>query len=282
MSLWPFATAPDVLSKALALSEALRAGPPATPRPPSVSPYAVDFGILGVGVFALGATRTLVPGIFMDATATRRAGAVVPISEAPLAISVLIAIFGTNLGWLDGVYAWHLVPPELQLAPPAQVNPGSLLSKPQSGTLGTCVLWGTNYGVLTAGHVGDSLASAYDAAGAYVGDVVFTRDPANHRQQTRADVALISLAPDVPRPPRTAGAATLTGPSAVEVRSSAGSTTTSVIGKTSWFHFPAYAADYEDLYLTAGAVTQVGDSGSAVFLAGSTQVVGHVIGASPG
>lgn len=273
MSLWKFSRSPEATSKALLLSEALLVGPSGLPTPAS-PPFGTFFGILGVGV--MFQKNVSVAVVLMDDKQVGKAFEPIPLLSVASAKNALGVLFGDGAEtWATNVFALGLTAPELY------VSPGDDVMAPSSGTCGSHVRWGNSQGILTAGHVGSLLMSAAYSNGAHIGRVVFSCNPADTGAQVGADVALIELNPGVPL------ASTITGTAQVQPLNNLlvlnrNRQQAQVMGKANWLTIPSANGTYGEIYFTMGGVTQPGDSGAAVLLQGTQQVVGHVVGGSAG
>jgi len=76
-------------------------------------------------------------------------------------------------------------------------------------------------------------------------------------------------------------AAASTGSQLETWRGGGGTQPSSAYGFCQWLNFPQPNGRTDDVYLTAPPTTQPGDSGCPVVLAGTAEIVGHAIGASP-
>jgi len=278
VSLWPFAASRDTISTALVLSEALLLGPVGAPRlAPNEPPYGHRFGVFGAAIFTNETSSRLVAGLLVDSDLIGVPATRVPLLEVPTVLAALVSLFGSDLLWLNDAFAYSVTPPSLH------VGPGTMLSAASLGTVGAPVTWGASRGVLTAGHVAGPVGSAAYMAGVRIGDVVFSRDPTGLGHQPDADVAVVELAAGIaPISGSITAAASISDAPSVEVLQQHGRQYTTVIGKAAWLYVPGYNATYADAYLTLAEVTQPGDSGAPMLAAGTTHVVGHVIGSSPG
>jgi len=194
-----------------------------------------------------------------------------------MAKNALDTVFpGEAENWAANVFALGINPPELH------ISPADDLLAPNLGTCGAGVHWDHSHGVLTAGHVGSALAAAAYSKGVHVGGVVFSCNPANAGAQVGADVALIELNPGVPLVTTITGTTQVQPLGSLFVLKRGQQSPVAVLGKLEWLTLPSANGTYGDVYLTANSVTQAGDSGAAVLLQGTTQVVGHVIGGTPG
>jgi hypothetical protein len=181
-------------------------------------------------------------------------------------------------GLPPGVQALAIPAPEPQFASGEKVNgPGDY------GTLGAWVTTRTGQeAILTAGHVAVARTVVHDVAG-NTGTVVFSVDPAQvPAAAVTADVAVV-----VPDTAQTQSQV----PLAVTAKASAaaeltitgvasGSQNAHVMGMTPCLYVPKMSGMWGDLYFTTAGCTASGDSGGPATIAGTHQLVGHVVGAS--
>jgi hypothetical protein len=181
---------------------------------------------------------------------------------------------------LDDIVALPIAPPEPYFAPGERVSGGGAF-----GTLGALVTTaaGTD-GILTAGHVASPGALVQDDAGA-TGLVTFSIDPAQVSGPiVTADVAVIEpLSWRAMSPPCTlAATATATGANAVTATGTVSGRQNGVImGMTAYLYVPKMAGQWGDVYFTTAGISTGGDSGAPVTLAGTNDLIGHVVGGSP-
>jgi|SRR5215469_2487765 len=277
MSLWDFGRSPDATSKALLLAEGLRLGPTGLPTPLS-PPFGVFFGIFGVGLIYREDQKRVVAVVIMDASDVPAAfPQVVELATVPRAKNALATLFGGSADmeamFTADVFAVGVPTPELQVAT------GDMIMAPNVGTCGSSARWANSQGILTAGHVGSAPSAAF-SNGAHIGNVVFSRNPANGGAQVGADVALVELNPGMHLNKSVTGTVRAQPTSNVLIMRPNGGSPVQVIAKTNWFYIPASNGTYGDVYLTMTGVTQPGDSGAAVLLQNTQSLVGHVIGAS--
>ena len=215
----------------------------------------------------------LVPFVFADSEASGLApGVTLDLQSSPL-IREIVA------NALEGVPEWASFIRVLPIATPLrQAAPGSQISGPQVGTIGTQVSWSTGTGFLTAGHVAPSVSAKVYEANSHIGYVAWANDPAGHGAAIEPDVAVIELLAGVTiaSPIPSAAAA---GPAASISVLSTGAAG-SVMGLSHFLHMGHQNATCGDTYFTTSQMTTGGDSGGPVML--GSDVIGHVVGASPG
>jgi hypothetical protein len=199
-------------------------------------------------------------------------GVPVPLSQSPIIASWTADALRGTPDWMSSIDILAIYPPERQIAPGGQITGPSL------GTIGTQVRWNSGSGFLTAGHVAPSVtASVYDGRRC-IGTVVWSNDPAGHGTAIEPDIAVIELQPGVtlsnPIPRKTTA-----GPAATISVLSSGMAGV-VMGVTPFLFMQSQNATCGDTYFTTSEITTGGDSGGPVMLGGD--VIGHVVGASPG
>lgn len=242
-------------------------------------PFAAEFGIWGVGLYASKNTFMIV--VLVDVSRGIEPNKLVPALEVDVVKEVFQIVFGGDLEKWTDVQALGIRTPELH------VLTGEPITAARTGTLGAPVTWGNQRrGLLTVGHVAGQVNQTVQSRGLLrifgttVGTVVASFDPVT--SQTGADVAVVELLPSVYfTGPPFSGATTLVGQANISILKHAGPINASVIAMASWFHFPKSNGTYGDVYLTSQAVTQAGDSGTAATDPVTNAVAGHVVGASP-
>jgi hypothetical protein len=170
-------------------------------------------------------------------------------------------------------------------APPvAQASPGDcLVTSTTIGTLGSPVAWNGGYGFLTAGHVASAGTAAYEIVhgkSVPLGNVVFSQTASGPGTTGSADVAVIEVASG-PAPSnwlrgkvRVAGAG-----DDVDVMLHSPQTST-LKGMFQWLYFPASKLTFGSVYMTDNQITQQGDSGAVSVIHNTSDVIGHVVGAT--
>lgn len=234
-------------------------------------PFASNFGIRGVAVCYINEQPTIV--MIVDSSQVSELNTILRADEVGGPKDAMWQVFReTSEQWQD-VYAMAFTEPELQ------VGPGDLAQASGSGTFGAPVRWNNRRGLLTAGHVAGNVGQIVSSGSTTVGSVVASLNPASG--QTGADVAVVELLPGISQSGATFnGSTSLTGPGNISILRNSGTIGASVLGMSPWFYFPSVNATYNDVYLTSQAVTQKGDSGTAV-TDPANRLVGHVVGASP-
>lgn len=178
--------------------------------------------------------------------------------------------------WLSAVNGFGVREPKLQLAS------GDAIQGALQGTAGCALQWNAGHGFATAGHVAPTIGSAVTHAGAQVGTVAWANVLSAASPPADTDFAVIELA--------SGGAFTTTvgayrhaqpyDPVTVVLAGGAG-VSDMIMGITPSWAVPSQSASIGDTYLTSAEFTQAGDSGAAATLS-SGEIIGHVVGSSPG
>jgi hypothetical protein len=273
MSLQEFSRSRALGLRAEQLSYALFFGPPRNLQIQETFPFGTRFSILGVGVYYFEGRDTIVA--FVNESSSLREGERMPLLELKSGREALSILFGDNVTEWSDCYALGIAPPELHLT-----STDSIVVSQQQGSCGAPVTWGNNHqGILTAGHVAQQLNNIVtDVIGNQVGTVVGLWDAA--QSQTGADIAVIELSStNFPvNNVRFNGPQKITkGLTKIDLHLPSGKLSEQVLGNAGWLTFPSTNGTYLDLYLTGNGITQGGDSGSAVTLAGTNNLIGHVI-----
>jgi hypothetical protein len=284
MWLWDFGASLETAGRALLLSEGLYQGP-ADFNEPFTFPFALRYGITGVGLYAKSQTD-IVPCVYTQGNSEITELTAEPFpSDGPF-YEAIVQVFGNDLAWiLRDLVLVQTGPVQLQY------DPGDKIQTSGTGQLGAPVRWGTSRGFLTAGHVGKSVGTVvYDAHSNVVGSVVFALDPTGQVATPAIDVAVIEVASGTPWGNSLGITGTTsvppTGLSAIDVyqRSSPNPVSTHVRSNAKWWivSAPGYpATKLRGVYLSTTGVTSRGDSGGPVLLQGTTEIVGHVVAGGP-
>jgi hypothetical protein len=186
--------------------------------------------------------------------------------------------------------------------PVAQMSPGDNVSTSINGAGGIQISWSGKQGILTAGHVGTPAGATAYSAGAKIGKVVLSLDPASPGSALQAsglvcavcglvcraqvsnlnpqpDVAIVDLAPGVHIANRISKTTTARPGDKVDIPTPRGSLSAQIMGLMTWLWMPGTGGTYGEVYITTNQVTQPGDSGSPALLNGD--LIGHVVGGSP-
>jgi hypothetical protein len=281
MSLQEFSRTPSIGLRAQQLSNSLFFGPPRSSRYLTSLPFGSNFSILGAGVYYIEDRDTIVA--FVEAGIFIKEGERIPLIELSNGREALGTLYGDNAREWSDCIAIGIIPPEVQLAPGDFIGVSSSNSTQfylNQGTCGTPVTWGNNHrGFLTAGHVANQINyNVEDINGNYIGVVAGVWDSA--QSQTGADIAVVELsnANIVLNHSGFQGPQKITqGPANIDLYLPGGTSTAQVLGNASWLNFPSTKGTYLDLYLTGTSITQGGDSGSAVTITGTNDLIGHVI-----
>jgi len=198
------------------------------------------------------------------------------LNEIPSIQEIVRAALGLPEGsdWLSNIAAFVILPPVPQVAA------GDQISSPNIGTVGCQVKWTGGNGFLTAGHVAPTAGQNVSGGGTVFGTVRFSKDPSGGGTARCVDVAVVELASGITFSPSLSGP-TSAGPStSVSVNTVSGGSGT-IIALASFFYMASMGGTYGDAYLTSAAFTTGGDSGAAA-VDSSNNVIGMVVGASPG
>lgn len=265
MRLSDFGGNPILASRAEVLAYRLLYGPDGLPS--TQSPFGVSAGINGVGIYS----EFKAPVLFVS-TKLLTGGSIDEAKSISRLDDALRTIARDGEDWSD-VLAWGIDDPIQEVASSDRVRGA------RQGTAGAPVRWngpsGVKHGILTAGHVAGAANLIRDTRGNTVGNVVQCHLP----QANGVDVALIELnAPS--SSPRLAGPQGVTAQAAIDLRTTAGPVSGSIIAKAGWFYWAPYSATYLDLYLTHSAISTGGDSGSVALTSSTNNVIGTLIGSS--
>lgn len=230
--------------------------------------------VLGVGV-AFDEEDQLLPTVFIEQESSEWAN----LERRPLTLSI-----GDRNVTEDSPVSFVGLPRARIAAGPGERCTGIL-----NGTFGARVTDASgDPGLLTAGHVVAATGQdVYDSSGAKVGVVTECRDTAQLPPLVPGpDVALVKLDPGVTPSgsPHASQAGTAQPRSDLRVEGAvSGTSTTWVRGISMWWAGPdPTTGDWGYVLITRDGVTDGGDSGGPVFLDGTDELVGHVVGGSPG
>jgi hypothetical protein len=277
MYLQGFSQNQNLVDNAERLCQALYFGPPDWSLRFETVPFGVLHSIFGVGIYYFNSDERIT--VLVRENTELPAGTQTPLLELLATREALSEVFGPDIQEWSNCAALSIPEPEIHLAP------GDPITSTQTGTCGAPVTWGNQLrGYLTAGHISPNKnAAVTDGYGNRIGKVAETWIPG--QGPSGADIAVIELA-NQSTPP---SSLRFTGPSmithnstSIDIQKNGGVLSAQVLGKFGWFYFPAVNGTYTDLYTTGNAVTQQGDSGSAANLAGSDELVGHVVGGMRG
>jgi hypothetical protein len=218
----------------------------------------------------------LVLAVLVDADRTGRleAGRIVLLPQLSGPFNLVAAALGRAPKWLYEVWALGVKEPTLQL------SCGDAVTAHLQGVAGVPLSWPGSSGFATAGHVGAAAGTAVHDATGHIGQVVWANDPTNHGLAREADFAVVELAPGHACA-SSFGPAAGAGPNADIFIGGVSGPSSKVLGYNHFWYIANLNATLGDAYLTAGQITNQGDSGAAVTLR-SGEVIGHVVGASPG
>jgi hypothetical protein len=282
MWLWDFGASLETAGRALLLSEGLYQGP-ADFNEPFTFPFALRYGITGVGLYAKSRTD-IVPCVYTPGSfeITELTADPFP-SDGPF-YEAIARVFGRDLTWiLSDLVLVRTGPVQLQY------DPGDRIQTSGTGQLGAPVRWGASRGFLTAGHVGKSVGTVvYDPSSNVVGSVVFALDPTGQVATPAIDVAVVEVASGTPWGNSLGinGTSVPTGLAAIDVyqRNTPNPVSTNVRSKASWWVVSAPghpATNLRGVYLSTTGVTSLGDSGGPVLLQGTSKIIGHVAAGGP-
>jgi hypothetical protein len=268
MSLWDFARAAGVES----LEIADRASRLAQAIPAFREGASLE---LFPGAGLVGLADGLALFLFADAKRTGLTpGSIQGFDEVPAAVEIVTAALGGRPEWASGIRVLGNTTPEPQIAS------GDAIVATNPGTAGVAVTWNSGSGFLTAGHVAPYLFTDVTDATGKIGSVAWTNDPAGHGALIEPDVAVVELLPGISMS-SVAGKA-VAGPAAAVTVPFTGAS--GLVMGMSGFVYMSYPSGAHgtcgDTYFTTSQITNPGDSGGPVML--GRDVIGHVIGASPG
>jgi hypothetical protein len=261
MSLWDFAR--------LAGSESLQEADFASVLARALQQF--TFPVFGAGL--IWYANQLKIAVLADAKYSgSEPGVPIPLVSSPTVNSWVADALGGLPQWFSLISVVGIYPPERQIAP------GGSITGPSVGTIGAQVRWNSGNGFLTAGHVAPAVhAGVFDGA-TQIGTVVWSNDPTGHGVTVEPDVAVIELQPGVTIINPIPGKATAGPTATITVLSSSNSGV--IMGLSQFLFMPSQNATCGDTYFTTGQITTGGDSGGPVML--GNDVIGHVVGASPG
>ncbi|MBA2715544.1 MAG: hypothetical protein H0U51_00490 [Propionibacteriales bacterium] len=234
--------------------------------------------VLGAGVIEYrgGPRPVLFVAERLAPAATSLRDGLLELAEAPGAAELLKA---RRINPPQKTLVVALPPPRPQYGPGRFVESAGL-----PGTLGVRVQTASGAdGILTAGHVASAGSVARNASG-QLGDVTFSVDPAQvPAAQVAADVAVIEphmasawhtgVSTGTAREPVIGEQITLFG-------NVSGEQTSRVIAATPALWLSSASGMWASLVMTAEAFSQGGDSGGPVQAHGSTDLLGHLVGAA--
>jgi hypothetical protein len=269
----PFDENFDLTARALLLSEALlgRGDPELLSKAPGVALLSAEalpeaqrpYGALVLAVL-----------VDVDRMGGFQAGEIAPLPQHGRALELVATALGHAPKWLYDAWALGVNEPTLQL------SCGDIVTAHLQGTAGVPLSWPGASGFATAGHVGAAVGAAVHDASGFVGQVVWANDPTNHGRVREADFAVVELAPGQTYASGL-GVAARAGPNDDVFIGGPGGLSSQVLGYNHFWYLANLNATLGDAYLTAGQFTVPGDSGAAVTLR-TGEVIGHVVGASPG
>jgi hypothetical protein len=280
MSRVEFFDAFEAVQTANLLAQVLLNGPVARARlgfAPVERPYFAP--ICGVGVLDDAVRGGVAPLLLKDAGPNPSSTRPIPITEASDLRELVRDVMPHNrLAW-EGSLVIEVTSPRSYAA-----SGDAVAAAHHVGIAGAKVVWGQpvplSTGLLTAGHVVGSNTTA--RVGSSSGNIAFADNFINSGTRAKPDVAVIELSNASP-------ASTITGMAVpasqewLDILTKGGTKKTQVLGKLIWLYFPADKGTAGELYLTYPGITIPGDSGAAaVRSAAPNEVVGHVIGGSPG
>jgi hypothetical protein len=265
MSLWDFAR--------LAGSSSLREADDASVLAAALVASSPDGLALTPGAGLIWLHNKLKIVVLADAKRTGlQAGVPVPLNQSPIISNVVTGALRRTPDWFFGISVLPIHPPE------RQITPGGQITGPSIGTIGTQATWNGGSGFLTAGHVAPVVgASVYDGS-THIGNVVWSNDPAGHGTTVEPDIAVIELQSGALFSSPITGKANAGPGASISILSSG--TPGVIMGLSQFLFMPSQNATCGDTYFTTGQITIGGDSGGPVMLGGD--VIGHVVGASPG
>ncbi|WP_348263911.1 hypothetical protein P8935_05080 [Telmatobacter sp. DSM 110680] len=274
----------SAVAHALMLAQALLDGPPdfgprsfcySSPHRGEISdypsmPFGARFGVMGVGIVDEG--TGLIPAVLKISGKANRS---LKLHEDDDVVMVVKASIRGGFDILSNARIINIPPPEFEAVP------GDSVSAALIGTAGVQINWGNgDDGILTAGHVGKPAGSTAKV-GSINGSVDLSLDPTNNGKTPQADVAVIRLPAPVASSQRI-GRTTTAGPKdSITVRSRSGKMiNATIMGQMQWLWMPSSNCTCGHVYMTTAHVTAKGDSGAPALK--STDLIGHVIGASKG
>ncbi len=205
------------------------------------------------------------------------AGERMRLSRLPIFRGIQAAL--PNTDWLIQLEAFGVYEPEFQLAS------GNTISASTHGSAGCALSWIGGHGFATAGHVAPTIGQTVYEAGAAVGTVLWANDPNNTGANPEADFAVVELDPGASFSTTNAPYITGAAHDPLSFVSGAGhpppATPATIMGYCVSWALPSYNATLGEAYLTSQQISASGDSGAPVHLA-SGELIGHVVGASPG
>jgi hypothetical protein len=268
-----FDDGPGQAERALRLSHALLS---ASPELLENSP------ILGVGLMVAPVGEMLRTLHVVVAVDSDREPAIAPaqtvfLTQLESAFGVVFDLFETAPNWLREVRAFGLAEPEFHL------HPGDRVQASLGGSVGCSLSWTGGVGFALAGHVAPTVGSVVYQRGNPVGTVVWANNPTGHGVSVEADFSVAEFQPGTlfnspysaygqGRPYDTVQLVRANGPPFRSAR---------LMGMCVSMALPACNSTLGDTYMTLGQFSSGGDSGAPV-IGPSGQLIGHVIGASPG
>jgi hypothetical protein len=201
----------------------------------------------------------------------------VPLQDMEDIYQSLAGLFPTPPDWLGEVSALGMNEIALQLAP------GDRVQATLGGAVGCSLSWLGGSGFAMSGHVASVAGAAVMQQTTRVGTVRWANNPTGNGQNPAADFSIVELAPNANFQPTYSSHVQARPYDTVHLVRSGGGTlpTSMIIGMMVSMALPTHNSTVGDVYLTAGQFTISGDSG-APLINNQSEVIGHVIGASPG
>jgi hypothetical protein len=238
--------------------------------------------ILGVGLLVAPGPEMLSTLNVAVAVDARREPAIRPAQTVFLArleslFNFVTGLLGHEPGWLRNVQAFGIFEAELHLQPADRVQ------ATLGGSAGCSLSWSGGTGFALAGHVAPTVGAVVSQRGNPVGTVVWANNPTGHGASAEADFAVAELLPKAAfhspystrvkgRPYDSVQLVKANGPPFPSSR---------LMGMFVSMALPAHNSTLGDTYATLAQISSAGDSGAPVILS-SGELLGHVIGASPG
>jgi hypothetical protein len=244
----------ELAARAALLADIIRASYPRHPL------------LLGAGLVD---DRGLSPAVIIAEDPKQFESGIYRLREISDAYGLIGRALGAEPEWLSDAVAFVIPSPELY------VSAGDGISSPNIGTVGCQAAWTGGHGFLTAGHVAPTVNQTVFNGRTQLGTVRFASNPANGGTTIGADVAVVELASG--QSFTGLGQAVAAGPKTSVTVKAAKSVSGTIMGFCSFIYWPRANGTYGDTYLTTGAVSTGGDSGSAV-VDQNNDVVGMVIG----
>ncbi len=199
------------------------------------------------------------------------------LSQLEGVFDAIAGLMGGQPEWLSSIRAFGMFEPELHLQPADRVQ------ATLGGSAGCSLSWAGGSGFAMAGHVAPSTGATVNQRGAHIGTVAWANNPTGRGTSVEADFSVIKMSAgtNFNSPYSTYSHGRPYDPVAVVKPSGTSFPSALIIGMFHAMALLSHNSTLGDTYMTGGQISSAGDSGAPV-INNSNELVGHVIGASPG